>query len=112
MSIEQKLLDIKEIGKLALEGKSDAEIAKTVGMKPYIIPSIRSALGLRGGKRRDIFNSEPKAIYETVNGGFQVEFSIPRHLVEELGIEKGVRWAITGKITSKKHIELTIKPRI
>ena len=110
MSIEQKLLEIKEIGKLALEGKSDDEIARTTHVKRYLVPSIRSALGLRGRGSSDIFNSEPKKLYDNEKGGFRMEFQIPLHRLEEVGIVKGKSYAFTGKILSKNKIELTIKP--
>lgn len=113
-TLEQYLTRVREVAKLALENRSDEEIAKEMGMNVYSVAKLRTGMGITKLVRKDIFNgTDTKAVnwYEK-NSNPIVHFTIPRHLIEDLGMNTKLDYVVSAKILGKGKVELTIKPSI
>lgn len=110
MKLEEYLATVREIAKLSMEGKSDEEIAKKIGLPVLKVTRTRRFIGLVHREHKNIFSDDRKKAILNSNGSYMISFNIPRIHLEDLGLSPKTRYAFTGKILGKKRIELRLFP--
>jgi len=112
-NISQRLSEIKQIYELALEGRSDEEIAQLIGMTPSNVTITRRLVGISRVRGLDI--TKETKLASTQNGQLYLTFTIKREHLSDLGINPerviaGDIYGFSGKIKDNKLI-MTFAPR-
>jgi hypothetical protein len=114
MGLEEQLSKIKQIGLLALEQKSDEDIAKEIKMPVAKVQAIRTSLGIYRHFTKDIFAGYERKIIFPQTSLPTIQFTLPKYICEQMGIKssKAGKYVFTGKLISKNKIEITVKEEI
>lgn len=99
--LSQRLQENKEIGLLALDNKSDEEIAKQFKTTPYFITTVRRSLGiLRSRVLKPITGGQWRSV--SFAGGYHyAKFPLNKMEISDLGYDPEKKLKITGKIVGK-----------
>lgn len=107
MSLEEKMIRIKDIAMMAKAGKTDEYISNKVGLGITHIATIRCAMGIYKRPFGDITEQWRKA---SVSGRtVSIGFGIADHIAEKLGFDRddivgGKNLYYIGKIVDKKLV--------
>jgi len=108
ISLTGRLDMLRELQQLALEGKSDEELAKHFGVQVWKIATYRNMVGVkRRNAGMNIFKGGERVVQwyvETANP--IINFTLPR--IEDFKLDFGQRYVVTGKKLSNRKIELSI----
>jgi len=108
ISLTGRLDMLRELQQLALEGKSDEELAKHFSMQVWKIATYRNMVGVkRRNAGMNIFKGGERIIQwyvETANP--IIQFTLPR--IEDFNLNFSQKYVVTGKKLSNRKIELSI----